>query len=74
MVVGNVRRERTVLGARLAILIAGVAVMIVPFAYMLATSFKHNQLVLQLPPQFICWQQLTSDIPVALKHSWQIKF
>jgi multiple sugar transport system permease protein len=53
MVVGSVRRGRTLLGARLAILIVGVGVMIVPFAYMLATSFKHNQLVLQLPPQFI---------------------
>jgi multiple sugar transport system permease protein len=53
MVVGSVRRARAVLGARLAILILGVAVMILPFAYMLATSFKHNQLVLHLPPQFI---------------------
>jgi multiple sugar transport system permease protein len=53
MVVGSVRRERTVLGARLTILILGVVVMIIPFAYMLATSLKHNQLVLQLPPQFV---------------------
>jgi len=27
--------------------------LILPFAYMVATSFKHNTLVLQLPPQFI---------------------
>jgi multiple sugar transport system permease protein len=53
MVVGSVRRGRALLGARLAVLIVGVAVMIVPFAYMLATSFKHNELVLHLPPQFI---------------------
>lgn len=53
MVVGNVRRARTVLGARLAVLIAGAAVMILPFAYMLATSFKQNALVLELPPQFL---------------------
>jgi multiple sugar transport system permease protein len=53
MVVGSVRRARALLGVRLAILILGVAVMIVPFAYMVSTSFKHNQLVLQLPPQFI---------------------
>jgi multiple sugar transport system permease protein len=53
MVVGSVRRAHALLGARLAILIVGVAVMIVPFAYMLATSFKHNAVVLQLPPQFV---------------------
>jgi multiple sugar transport system permease protein len=53
MVVGSAHRARTILGARLVILIVGVAVMIVPFAYMVATSFKHNQLVLHLPPQFI---------------------
>ena len=53
MVVGNVRRANTLLGARLAILLLGVAVMVVPFAYMVATSFKHNQIILQLPPQFI---------------------
>ncbi len=53
MVVGSPGRARALIGARLAILIVGVVVMILPFAYMLATSFKHNQLVLQLPPQFI---------------------
>jgi multiple sugar transport system permease protein len=31
----------------------GAVVMILPFAYMVATSFKQNALVLQLPPQFI---------------------
>ena len=53
MVVGSVRRARALLGARLAVLIVGVVVMIIPFAYMLATSFKQNAIVLQLPPQFI---------------------
>jgi multiple sugar transport system permease protein len=52
MVVGDVRRVRMLLGARLALLIVGAAVMIVPFAYMVATSFKQNALVLELPPQF----------------------
>jgi multiple sugar transport system permease protein len=53
MVVGSPRRARAILGLRLAILLVGVAVMILPFAYMLATSLKHNQLVLHLPPQFV---------------------
>jgi multiple sugar transport system permease protein len=53
MVSGSVRRGRAMLGVRLLILLVGVAVMILPFAYMLATSFKHNELVLHLPPQFI---------------------
>jgi multiple sugar transport system permease protein len=53
MVVGNKRRARLLIGARLTLLTAGAAVMILPFAYMVATSFKQNALVLQLPPQFI---------------------
>jgi multiple sugar transport system permease protein len=53
MVVGSIRRARAVLGARLAILTLGAAVLIVPFVYMLATSFKANAFVLQVPPQFL---------------------
>ncbi len=53
MVVGSVRRERAVMSARLALLLLGAAVMVVPFAYMLVTSFKPNALVLEVPPQFI---------------------
>ena len=52
MVVGNKRHARLLIGARLTLLTAGAAVMILPFAYMVATSFKQNALVLQLPPQF----------------------
>lgn len=53
MVVGNVRRTRTLLGIRLTILLVGAVVMILPFAYMVATSLKHNAVVLSVPPQFI---------------------
>jgi multiple sugar transport system permease protein len=53
MVVGSPRRARAVVGVRLAALTLGAAIMIVPFAYMVATSFKHNALVLELPPKFI---------------------
>lgn len=52
MVVGR-GRARAIMTTRLVLLTAGAAVMIVPFAYMLATSFKPNALVLELPPQFI---------------------
>lgn len=52
MVVGK-SRARAVLGLRLLLLSLGAVVMIVPFAYMLATSFKPNSLALEVPPQFI---------------------
>jgi multiple sugar transport system permease protein len=53
MVVGNVRQARAALGGRLVLLSVGAAVLILPFAYMVATSFKDNALVLQVPPRFI---------------------
>jgi len=53
MVVGSVRRARTLMGARLALLTAGAVVLVLPFAYMLATSFKPNALVLQIPVRFL---------------------
>jgi ABC-type glycerol-3-phosphate transport system permease component len=53
MVVGSPGRARAVVSARLLILSAGALVMVVPFAYMLSTSFKQNALVLQVPPQLI---------------------
>jgi multiple sugar transport system permease protein len=53
IVAGSVRQARAVLGVRLTILTVGAVVMLIPFAYMLATSFKSNALVLELPPQFI---------------------
>src|SRR5947209_2184708 len=61
MVVGDKRRARTLLGARLALLTVGAIVLIIPFAYMVATSFKQNTLVLQLPPQFIPHRPTTAN-------------
>src|SRR5579859_6862392 len=61
MVVGNVRRAHTVLSARLVLLSAGAVVMILPFAYMLSTSFKPNALVLSIPPQFLPHHATTSN-------------
>jgi multiple sugar transport system permease protein len=52
MVAGR-SRARAVLATRLVLLSLGAFVMIVPFAYMLATSFKPNSLALEVPPDFI---------------------
>lgn len=52
MVVGK-SRARAALAVRLALLSLGAFVMIVPFAYMLATSLKANSLALEVPPDFI---------------------
>jgi len=38
---------------RIATLAAGALVMVTPFVYMVSTSFKAQQYVLQIPPQFI---------------------
>lgn len=46
--------RRPVTGAlRYLVLIGGAAVMVTPFLYMVATSFKGQQYVLTFPPQFI---------------------
>lgn len=46
-------RARAILVARLALLSLGAFVMVVPFAYMLATSLKPNSLALEVPPDFL---------------------
>ena len=43
------RRQRVV-ALRLVLLTAGAVVMVLPFAWMLSTSFKPDSLVLQVPP------------------------
>lgn len=53
MVVGSRSRALAALSTRLVLLSLGAFVMIVPFAYMLATSFKPNSLALEVPPDFI---------------------
>jgi ABC-type glycerol-3-phosphate transport system permease component len=52
MVVGSVRRARSIIGARFALLTTGAVVLILPFAYMLSTSFKPNEFVLEIPVRF----------------------
>jgi multiple sugar transport system permease protein len=53
MVGGSPARRRAVLGGRLVILTVGAVVMVLPFVYMLSTSFKPNALVLEIPPKFL---------------------
>lgn len=53
MIVASAGRRRAILGSRYAILTAGAAVMVVPFLYMLATSFKEHAYVFELPPDFV---------------------
>ena len=53
MIVGSRRRMRLLLGGRYALLLAGATVMMLPFLYMLSTSFKAHAFVLELPPRFI---------------------
>jgi ABC-type glycerol-3-phosphate transport system permease component len=53
MVVGSVRRARAVLAGRMVLLSAGSVLVILPLVYMVLTSFKQNQYVLEIPPQFI---------------------
>lgn len=53
MVVGNVRRTRLILAARLLALTLGAVVLLIPLVYMVSTSFKPNTVVLEIPPQFV---------------------
>ena len=53
MVVGSLRRARAIVTLRILLLSAGAVVMVLPFAYMVSTSFKPDSLVLHMPPQFI---------------------
>jgi multiple sugar transport system permease protein len=46
-------RRRSLLTLRYAVLLAGAIVMVAPFAYMLATSFKQHAYILEVPPRFI---------------------
>jgi multiple sugar transport system permease protein len=61
MVVGSARQARLFVGGRLLLLTLGLGVMLLPFFYMVATSFKQNALVLQVPPQFLPHHPTTAN-------------
>jgi multiple sugar transport system permease protein len=61
MVVGSASQARVLVGGRVLLLTLGLGVMLLPFFYMVATSFKHNALVLQVPPQFLPHHPTTAN-------------
>jgi len=61
MVVGNPRRARVLLTARFVVLALGAFILMVPFLYMLSTSFKPNSVVLEIPPQLVPHHPTTAN-------------
>jgi multiple sugar transport system permease protein len=61
MVVGNVRRARALLGVRVFVLAVGAIILMIPFLYMLSTSFKPNTVVLEIPPQILPHHPTTAN-------------
>ena len=61
MVVGSHGRRRAAMALRLALLTAGLVVMLLPFIYMLATSFKPNAMVLEIPLKFFPQHPTTAN-------------
>src|ERR1035437_7134069 len=53
MISGSKGKKRTLRALRYLTLIAGSAIMIVPFLYLFATSFKPQLYLFEIPPQFI---------------------
>lgn len=53
MIVGSKKRRITYRVLRYATLIVGAGIMIVPFLYLFATSFKPQLYLFEIPPQFI---------------------
>ena len=61
MVVGSAGRRRATQGLRLAVLTIGAVVLLLPFVYMLLTSFKPNAVVLEIPLQFFPHHPTTAN-------------
>lgn len=53
MIVGSKKRRITFRVLRYVTLMVGAAIMIIPFLYMFATSFKPQLYLFEIPPQFI---------------------
>ena len=65
MVTGNPRRAHALLTGRLTVLALGAVLLMIPFAYMVATSFKPNAIVLEVPPQVIPHHPTTANYTAA---------
>ena len=61
MVTGNPRRAHAILTGRLIVLALGAVVLMIPFAYMVATLLKPNAVVLEIPPQIIPHHPTTAN-------------
>ncbi len=61
MAVAGTRQARLIVAVRLGLLSLGAIVLILPFVYMLLTSFKPNTLVLEIPPQFFPHHPTTAN-------------
>ncbi len=61
MIVGSKSRRRTSLTARYLVLIGGALIMVIPFVYLLSTSFKPHVLLFEIPPQFIPHHATTAN-------------
>jgi multiple sugar transport system permease protein len=53
MIAASKARRRRSYSARYVLLITGALIMVVPFLYLLSTSFKPHVLLFEIPPQFI---------------------
>jgi multiple sugar transport system permease protein len=53
MIAASTGRRRRALSARYTVLIIGALIMVIPFLYLLSTSFKPHILLFEIPPQFI---------------------
>jgi multiple sugar transport system permease protein len=53
MIAGSQKRVRQVTALRYVLLIVGAIIMVVPFLYMVSTSFKPHLVLFEIPPQFI---------------------
>ena len=65
MVTGNPRQAHALLTGRLTVLALGGVLLMIPFAYMVATSFKPNAIVLEVPPQIIPHHPTTANYTAA---------
>ena len=61
MAIAGTQRARLIVALRLLLLSLGVVVLILPFVYMLSTSFKPNAIVLEVPLKFFPHHPTTTN-------------
>lgn len=68
------RPSRTGIAGRYVLVTAGAVIMVLPFLYMLSTSFKSQQYVLSSPPQWIPHPATTSNYTTALHSDHFVRY